>query len=173
MVDPQRKRLLLRFTIGFLAYVLLFSILIRVDEALFDGAAAAKLNQGVAGAASSILKLLGAAAQRDGSTIFYRSSSFQIVPECTGVEVIGLFVAGVLAFPSRWLQRGKGLLLGVPILIGLNLVRILTLVYAGSRSQKVLEYGHLYVWPVIVLVVTVGIWLDWAKKASRDERLLA
>src|SRR5262245_47539758 len=132
-------RLVLRFSLLFLGYVLLFSVLLRIDEALLGGAISGALSRAVARAAVFCLNLLGAGAGLSESTITYGSRSFQIVPECTGVEVIGLFVAAVLAFPARWKARARGLALGVPALAALNGVRVLTLVYAGARSPKALD----------------------------------
>jgi exosortase H (IPTLxxWG-CTERM-specific) len=166
-------RLIVRFSLIFLGYVLLFSILLRIDEVLLHGAVSGALSRGVALAAVFFLKLFGAEAAVSGSTILYGSHGFSIVPECTGVEVIGLYVAAVLAFPARWKSRLRGLALGVPALAALNGIRVLTLVYAGSRSQKALDYGHLYFWPVIVLGATVALWLTWAQNAARHEGRLA
>ena len=169
----SRRRFFRYFSLAFLGYVLLFSVLLRIDEALLEGAASRALSRSVARAAVLSLHFLGARASLSESTITYGSQSFEIVPECTGVEVIGLFVAAVLAFPARWRSRLRGLALGVPALVVLNWIRILSLVYAGERSRKALDYGHLYVWPVIVLWATVALWLSWARSASRDEGYLA
>jgi exosortase/archaeosortase family protein len=166
-------RLVLRFSLVFLGYVLLFSVLVRIDEVLLGGAVSGGLSRFVARGAVFFLNLLGAGAVLSESTITYGSRSFRIVPECTGVEVIGLFVAAVLAFPARWKSRVRGLALGIPALAALNGIRVLTLVYAGARSPKALDYGHLYVWPVIVLGVTVALWLSWARSAARHEDRLA
>ena len=162
-------RLVLRFSLAFLGYVILFSVLLRIDEVLLHGAASGALSRGVARGAACFLDLFGARAGVSESTITYGSRSFTIVPECTGVEVIGLFVAAVLAFPARWGSRLRGLALGIPALAALNGIRVLTLIYAGARSQKALDYGHLYVWPVIVLAVTIALWLSWARSAARQE----
>ena len=166
-------RLLLRFSLAFLGYVLLFSILLRIDEALLAGATSGALSRGVARAAVFCLGLLGASAGVTDSTIHYAEHNFLIVPECTGVEVMGLYLAAVLAFPASWKGRLRGLAIGLPALAALNGIRILSLVFAGARSEKALNIGHLYVWPVIVLGATVAIWLSWARRASRHESAAA
>ena len=45
-----------------------------------------------------------------------------------------------------------------------NFVRILTLIFLGNYSPDLLEVGHLYVWPPIVILVGVGTLLLWADR---------
>src|SRR5262245_8825762 len=131
-------RLLLRFSLAFLGYVILFSVLLRIDEGLLNGVVSGALSRGVARAAVCCAGVLEASAGVSESTINYGARSFQIVPECTGVEVIGLYVAAVLAFPAPWKSRLRGLALGLPALAALNGIRILSLVLAGARSPVAL-----------------------------------
>jgi exosortase H (IPTLxxWG-CTERM-specific) len=162
-----------RFALSFLGLALLFAILVRIDEAVFDAAAAAALTRRVAQIVATMLRLCGAPVTESGGTVFYQASAFQILADCTGVEFIGLFTAAVLAFPSSWRQRLRALAVGIPVLMGLNLVRMISLILVGVRSQTALEYGHLYVWPVLLLAASLAMWLSWARKAARDPRLLA
>lgn len=75
-----------------------------------------------------------------------------------------------MAFPSAWRHRLLGLALGIPALLLVNLVRMVTLILVGASSAKALDIGHVYVWPVIVLTMAMVIWLHWARIAVRDPR---
>jgi exosortase H (IPTLxxWG-CTERM-specific) len=169
---PDSKGLVLRFVLRFFAFVFLISVLARVDLNLFEGAANRALTHQSAWVVASTLSLFGADVTRRGATIVYRSSAFKIIDECTGVEVIGLFVAAILAFPSAWRHRLLGLALGIPALLVLNLIRMVSLIFIGAGSTKALDFGHVYVWPVIVLTMALGIWLYWARIAVRDPHTL-
>ncbi|MBI4516143.1 MAG: exosortase H [Deltaproteobacteria bacterium] len=171
--NQTARALLVRFALTFLGLVLLFSTLVQVDLLVFDGAVGGVVSNLSARLAAASLALLGADVARVDNTISYRSAAFQIVSDCTGVEVIGLFVAAVLAFPSGPRRKVSGLILGIPVLLVVNLVRMVTLIDIGARYPETLEYGHLYLWPVIILAVALAMWLSWARSADRDRHLLA
>lgn len=171
--QPRPAAVTLRFSLTFLALVMLFSILVSLDVYLFDGATGKLATTCVAHIAGLMLSLLDANVVTSGNLISYKSSAFEIVTDCTGIEVIELFVAAVLAFPTRWHYRLAGLGLGIPTLGVLNLIRVVTLISVGGRWPEALHYGHLYVWPAIVLAAALGMWVYWARLATDDARLLA
>ena len=160
-----------RFTLNFLALVALFSALIHIDIEAFDGVTTRWMTRHVAEVVAQTMSLGGADVAHNDDLITYRATTFEVLADCTGVEVIGLFVAAVLAFPARWRDRLAALLAGIPVLLLLNLARMITLIYFGARSATALHYGHLYVWPIILLTTALGIWLQWARSASGDLRL--
>ena len=45
-----------------------------------------------------------------------------------------------------------------------NFVRVVSLVYVGNYMPSLLEIGHLYVWPVIVIIAGVSTLLLWADR---------
>ncbi len=163
---------MLGFVLRFFAFVFLLSVLVRVDINAFGGVLNRGLTEHSAAVVASTLSLFGADVTRRGATIVYHSAAFRVIDECTGIEVIGLFVAAVLAFPSAWRHRLLGLALGVPSLLLLNLIRMCTLILVGASSARALDIGHVYVWPVIVLTMAMVIWLSWARIAVRDPRTL-
>ncbi len=167
------NRLALGFAVRFLGLVLLLSATARLDLVLADGAASRALTHGSASVAAGTLSLFGAEVVRNGNVLIYRSAAFKIIDECTGIDVMGLLLAAMLAFPSTWRHRAIGIALGIPILLVLNLIRIITLVLVGAASMTALDYGHVYVWPVIILTVALGLWLQWAKLATVEPGRLA
>lgn len=164
--------LVLRFALAFFGLVLLFSALVRVDIGLLDGVATGWLTNHAAAAVAAALRSLGLPAVDLGNQITLDASRFEIVANCTGIEIVGLFVAATLAFPSRWRDRFKGLAIGVPALIGLNLIRMMSLIYIGAHFARALDYGHLYVWPMLLLAAALGMWLAWARSVAGGERLV-
>jgi exosortase/archaeosortase family protein len=149
-----------------MAGVITLSAAALVDERMLNGAAAWALCSRMAAATTEILRLCGGDATAIGNEIRYRGFSCRIIPECTGFDVVGLFVAAVAAFPCDWKSKAVGLCAAVPALLLLNLLRIVVLVLIGARWSHALEYGHLYVAPLIVLTVTLGLWLSWAERAA-------
>ena len=76
----------------------------------------------------------------------------------------------MLAFPASWKARLRGLGIGLAVLVGVNLVRMTSLVAVGPHSQTALEWGHLYIWPVVVIAVAMGLFLSWAEEAEHEAR---
>ena len=164
---------LVRFSVIFLLLAFLLSVLTRIDEVAFRSTALYALNRTVASTVATLMSLGGTPVLHNGNTILYGADAFIIIADCTGIDVVGLYVAAVFAFPSDWRKKGWGVVFGVLVLMGVNLVRIVSLIYIGARWPEALEYGHLYVWPVLVLAVGLGLWLSWVRRTVRGTRRLA
>ena len=154
------------FSWRFLALLALFSTISYVDETVFDGAGMRPITVGSATVVAASMNLFGADVTHNGSKLHYRSRSFDIIPECTSIEVLGMFTAAVLAFPAAWATQWRGLAIGLSILMAINQLRIVTLVVIGAHSDRALDIGHIYVWPVIVVGITIGIWLSWIRTVT-------
>ena len=165
---PNSKKLALGFTLRFFGLIFLITALARVDTVLLDHVVGRALTERSAALVTGAFSILGEEARRSGNTIYYSGAAFRVVDECTGIEVMALFAAAVLAFPSAWRHRLLGLAIGIPGLVVLNWIRMISLVWVGSSSHRALEIGHVYIWPTIILTVALGLWLYWARIATRD-----
>lgn len=96
-----------------------------------------------------------------------------IEPGCNGVEAVIVLVAAIAAFPARLGYKLKGLLLGIAAIMLLNLLRIITLFYLGQWNQSVFEWAHLYVWPALIILdalIVFVIWIQWMPPAATASR---
>lgn len=98
-----------------------------------------------------------------GVVLGSRSSGFAVAirPGCNGVEVMVLLVTAMLAFPATWGYRMLGIALGVLAIQVLNLARIITLFYIGQWSEGVFEWAHLYIWPALIMLDALIVFLLW------------
>lgn len=126
------------------------------------------LREVVAGAAVRVLGALGMAVQARGTVIHGPGTPLIIVNECTGIDATILLASAILVFPAGLRQKAIGLAAAIGVMMVLNFVRILTLIWLGSRSAAWLEIGHLYVWPPIVILVGVGTLLLWADHVAAE-----
>lgn len=166
----ESTRLVLGFTWRFVLGVALLSTLVYIDEEIFDGAGILWLTSGVASAVAFTLSAFGFPTTANANEVVYDYHVFKIIEECVGLEVLELFAAAILAFPVSWRARLRGLATGLPTLFFINYVRMITLVLIGSHSRHALEIGHVYVWPLIVIAVAIGLWLSWAWKTVDETR---
>ena len=100
-----------------------------------------------------------------------RSSQFSITIKrgCDALEPSWLFCAAVLAFPAPWRRRLPGMALGVMAILGLNLVRIVSLYFLGIHLPGFFETMHLEIWPVIFILVALLLWIGWVSWARPNE----
>jgi len=98
--------------------------------------------------------------------------NFIVVPACGAIEVMAIFFSAVVAFPTLWRKRALGLLLGMPIMYGLNVVRLSCLAVIGALDGggKWFEFAHHYVWQSIYIIFVVVVWLLWIEFIVRRRR---
>jgi exosortase/archaeosortase family protein len=124
-------------------------------------------NTTAAAAATYALDLLGEPAVRMGTQILGPDGlSVAIVTQCTGLDAVMLLLPAILVFPSSWRAKALGVGLALIVMSGLNLVRIVSLCYLGMYSSSALEIGHLYVWPVVVIVAALLTLLVWVERIA-------
>lgn len=92
---------------------------------------------------------------------------------CNGVEAAMILVAAILAYPAGWLRKLLGMVIGVVAIQLLNVIRIISLYYLGEWSEKALNIAHLYVWPGLIILDALIIFLIWIHWPSRPVRQVA
>jgi archaeosortase B (VPXXXP-CTERM-specific) len=117
----------------------------------------------------AILSLASDEASLTGNLVQLGSFSVRIIEECTGVFEVLIFLAAVLAYPTGWRKKLIGVGLGVPILYGFNLARILVLIWVGRYRPALFDFMHLYFWQATLILMITSVWLLWIFKVVRHE----
>jgi exosortase H (IPTLxxWG-CTERM-specific) len=174
-IEQQAKRgsrnQLVRLLLLFALYaVCLFAVF------YFWSGAMQRLQEWTASVSAWVLGLLGFSVQVTGVVYSGSNVAIQIIPECTGLYEMIIFSAILLAYPAPWRKKLVGVVVGVAILFVLNLVRLLVLGLIGMRNAELMEWVHLYLWQLTLILFVVGMflaWLAWARPRSarlpRDE----
>jgi exosortase H (IPTLxxWG-CTERM-specific) len=131
-----------------------------------DDRAIAALQRGIASAASGLLNLLGNRTTVVGATIQSPRFSLSVVTACTGLFLTAVFIAAVVAYPSRLREKLVGAAAGATAIFALNLVRLVTLFYVGVYLPRLVEPVHLLVWQSLLIVFVLVFWLLWAGKVT-------
>ena len=79
-----------------------------------------------------------------------------------------IFIAAVIAHPARWGRRLLGIGLGVPALVVINIVRLVSLCYVGALRPDLFDVAHELVWQSLMVFLTVVLWLVWAVTLGRS-----
>jgi len=105
--------------------------------------------------------------QASGNYLSLNGFGASVVEGCDGVLPTYIYIAAVLAFPSRWRDKAWGLLIGIPAIFLLNLVRVITLMVCGAYWPEVFERVHIYVWQALVIGLSMAVWVFWAERFVR------
>jgi len=116
---------------------------------------------------AGIMKVLGQDGQAHGVIVASDLCRFRIIGECTAYYPLSIFVAAVLAFPTPWSRRILGVLLGVPAMLLLNQVRLVSLCYIYRPFNDLFETIHIVVWQSLIIFFTVVLWILWATTLGR------
>ena len=126
---------------------------------------------GLAWVAGGLIQLFGGLAVVSDVVIRHPGNQFaiQIANGCSGIEAAILLAAGVMAFPATWRQRALGWAAGTTAIMGLNIVRVISLYYIGQYSMAWFDWAHLYAWDVLIMldgVVVFFVWIRWLPPAG-------
>lgn len=78
---------------------------------------------------------------------------------CNGIEAVFLMLAGVLAVPATWRQRLEALFTYLPLLFGINLLRVLLLLYVMARHPDYIDVFHYQVGQGVVILFVLIFWV--------------
>lgn len=89
---------------------------------------------------------------------------------CNGVEAAIILVAAMLAFPTTWLAKLIGVVVGFFSVQALNILRIISLFYLGQWNQDAFNWAHLYIWQALIMLDVLIVFLVWLKLLPNETR---
>jgi exosortase/archaeosortase family protein len=114
-----------------------------------------------------LLQLLGIEAVQVASQIHHPGGfAYEVYYGCTGILPAAFLTVAILAYPATRSRKAVGLALGVPILISLNLMRLVHLYCVGVNSPTTFDFAHDYIWRWLLILATFGIWFGWMNWAK-------
>jgi exosortase/archaeosortase family protein len=116
--------------------------------------------------AGGLLNVCGANVEVVDRTIQGRTA-VEVAAGCDAMEAKALFIAAVLAFPVAWRRKLIGIAIGLPILMVVNLIRIVSLYYIHLHWPESFEFAHMTVWQFAFIALAAGMWIRWAAWATK------
>ena len=86
---------------------------------------------------------------------------------CNGVEAALILIAAMLAFPASWKHRAIGIVAGLIAVQSMNVVRVISLFYLGQWSMKAFDWAHFYLWPALIMLDVLIVWMIWIRTLPR------
>lgn len=87
--------------------------------------------------------------------------ALRIVLDCSALDVQGLFLASVLAFPAKLRSKALGALFGMSAIAVVNLGRIVALYLVGLHFPQMFDVLHEEVFQIVILAAALtsfGVW---------------
>lgn len=130
------------------------------------------LQQLLAASGAWLDNLLGGSARAQGTDIVLGGAAtgspvLNINHECTGVFLAMLLVSFVLAYPVPARARLLGVLVGLPLLLVANALRLGVLGRVIELYPAAFFYFHEYVWQGIFMVLILLGCFAWAERSER------
>ncbi len=104
-----------------------------------------------------------------GKVLQSETTNFAVSIEsgCNGVEASIVLIAALAAYPAPWRLRLITLLVGLLTIQILNIIRIISLFYLGQWSLPIFSYTHLYLWPVLIMIDVLVIFLLYQRYVEK------
>jgi exosortase/archaeosortase family protein len=97
------------------------------------------------------------------SSVAFPGGLLIIGPECTGLDVMGLFASFCVAYPSSLTAKTVGISLGISALFIANFLRLFGCAWLLSVRPEWFTFLHDYVWQVLLVAVALGFAATWAR----------
>jgi exosortase/archaeosortase family protein len=98
-----------------------------------------------------------------GDVISVPQGQVRVTKECTGLLVVGLVGAGMLAYPAGWRRRAIGIALLVPLVFTLDVVRVASLAFALRYGRGPFDVLHTVVWEGVFVLGLLAFWVRWSR----------
>ncbi|MEQ8516431.1 MAG: exosortase H [Chromatocurvus sp.] len=104
-----------------------------------------------------------------GRIIRHTENQFAVSIEagCNGVEAAIVLIAAVVAFPATPLQKVSAIVVGFLAIQAMNILRIISLFYLGQWRMDIFSWSHLYLWPVLIMLDVLVVFLLYLRYIAR------
>lgn len=90
---------------------------------------------------------------------------------CTGLYVLFIFIAGVLAYPAHYQSKMTGLLVGIPLFTMYSILRLVIMGVVGHWMPQYLDIIHNYLMIIINAAFLIWLYSSWITHAvQKDQR---
>lgn len=107
-------------------------------------------------------RLVGFPVAIEGTNLVSGTFRVDVSPACSGAVPSMIYLAAVFAYPASWRSKLVGAGLGMAIIHGANLIRVVGLFLIGLFATQFFHETHVYIAQAVVVAIAVATWLFWA-----------
>ena len=155
---------------------LIFAVCILVFMLLYswfsDTAPIRAYTDHVAGATAAILQLFDEnihAFYPPGANPYVASPQIEvnyIGLECTGIIPMLILIAAVIAYPSTIKSKTMGILIGLILIYGANIIRTTILFAISANIPGFFDIAHNIIGQAIMILLAIAVWLLWVSRLT-------
>ena len=124
-----------------------------------------RLASATASAAVLSLRVVHCPAYALGDVIVTPDLQAQVILDCTGLFPAVVYVAAVITSSASWRRRAYGIGIGLCAVFIINQLRLLSVFLTAALQQtRMMHVLHLRVWPALMIILTLLVWLAWATR---------
>ena len=165
------RQLNFRFAAVLLVFVGLVWLTYR--EAVL-GAMIAPLTEITAHITTAMLDLCGMEAVRSLTVVSHPDGfAFEIYYRCTGILPAAFLAVSIFAYPGALRKKLCAIAMGLPLLMALNLIRLVRLFHIGVHHPAAFGAAHAVVWQALIIFATAGLWIGWTRWSDALEEKLS
>ncbi|MGD8962886.1 MAG: exosortase H [Desulfobacterales bacterium] len=118
-----------------------------------------------------LIHMFGMEAERTAALICHPDGfTYEIYYRCTGFLPVAILTALICAHPGPLRFKFLGLVMGVPVLLAINILRLVYLFFVGVYAPAAFDFAHSVLGQSLLILATAGLWLTWIKwNASAHE----
>jgi len=98
----------------------------------------------------------------EGTNLASGAFRVDVSPACSGAVPSMIYLAAVFAYPAKSRTKFLGAAIGMLVIHGANLLRVMSLFLIGLFAEEYFHDAHVYVAQGLVVAVAVATWLFWA-----------
>ena len=144
-------------------FVFLFALFASVGFVLVLGPLMAPYvefyTRSIATLSGAIIRIAGGHVQVADFTLTAPATglSIVVVNGCNGINVVVMLWSAQLAWPGRWANKVKGMVLGAVLIQVANTLRVISLFYLNQWNKAWFEWMHLYVWEILIMLLGLAV----------------
>ena len=155
----KRTRPILKFWGGFLFLILLYFGISYFP--FYETYILTPVSSIYAKASSLILNLFGEGTSSSGVQISSNEFSISVKKGCDGIAATIFYISCILWTPGPKKSKINGILFGIIILSGLNLIRVVSLFWIGAYVPSIFDFMHVEFWQVAYIGIAVFLYVYW------------
>lgn len=132
------------------------------------------INEHTARTLDLVLNLIGIPVSVMGDIVSGRGFALQIIPECTALFMVGLFLCVIVFSSATMRQKAWGLSMGIPALYLGNLVRLAAIFMVSQNNGRLFEVVHTFwgqVFTIFLVLLSLILWVKWIDKKESQQSI--
>lgn len=119
---------------------------------------------------SWLLTITGIPNAVDGNIIYLKNDTWNVTSECTAINAVLLFASFLLAYPATPKAKLVGVVTGVPLIVAVNIARLVALGWVTEYWPGQARFFHDYVWEILFILFIVTLWYAWVNLVVSREK---